>query len=127
MSRRREPRLELNLEVKVWGMDRHGKPFLQNARTLDVTKLGARLLGVDCVTLGETIGIQNADRKARFKVVWIGRENTPKAGQIGVHCLEPDKEVFGSQSQSSAEEPDFLHATALESEFEITRKARPPR
>lgn len=127
MSRRREPRVELNFEVKVWGMDRHGKPFLQNARTLDVTNLGARLLGVDCVTLGETIGIQNADRKARFKVVWIGRENTPKAGQIGVHCLEPEKEVFGPQAQSLSDGPDSVDATAPESGFEIARKIRPAR
>jgi PilZ domain len=127
MSRRREPRVELNLEVKVWGLDRHGKPFMQHARTLDVTNLGARLIGVDCVTLGETIGIQNADRKARFKVVWMGRENTPKAGQIGVHCLEPEKAVFGPQAQSVPDEQDSLQVTAPESGFEIARKARPPR
>src|SRR5262249_38509102 len=125
MSRRREPRVERNVEVKVWGLDRHGKPFMQHARTLDITHLGARLIGVDCVNVGETIGIQNGDQKARFKVVWIGRENTPKAGQIGVHCLESDKTIFGPQPQKTGVEPDFFQATAPESGFEPPRNVRP--
>src|SRR5215469_12645241 len=94
MSRRREPRVEINFEVKVWGLDCHGKPFMQHARTLDITKQSARLIGIDCVKVGETIGIQNGEQKARFRVVWMGWENAPKAGQIGVHCLEPEKSIF---------------------------------
>src|SRR5579864_1256249 len=125
MSRRREPRMERNLEVKVWGLDRHGKPFMQHARTLDITRLGARLIGVDCVNVGETIGIQNGDQKARFKVVWMGRENTPKAGQIGVHCLEADKTIFGRPPQNIISGPPFSPASAPESGFEPPRNARP--
>lgn len=125
MSRRREPRLERNFEVKVWGMDRHGKPFMQHAHTLDITNSGARLVGVECVNAAEIIGIQNGDRKARFKVVWVGRENTPKAGQIGVHCLEPEKSIFGAQPQRSAAEPDFFRAAAPASGFEPARITRP--
>lgn len=125
MSRRREPRLERNFEVKVWGMDRHGKPFMQHAHTLDITHSGARLVGVECVNVGEIIGIQNGDRKARFKVVWVGRENTPKAGQVGVHCLEPEKSIFGPQPQTAAAEPDFFSAAAPASGFEPARSTRP--
>ena len=125
MSRRREPRVELNFEVKVWGMDRYGKPFMQHARTLDITNLGARLIGVDCVNVGDTIGIQNGDQKGRFKVVWMGRENTPKAGQIGVHCLEPDKKIFGSRPHASAAWRDAFQANAPESGFEIARRPAP--
>jgi hypothetical protein len=121
MSRRREPRVEVNREVKVWGLDRHGKPFMQHARTLDITNLGARLLGVECVNIGEIIGIQSGEQKARFKVVWIGRENTPKAGQIGVHCLEPEKKVFGHY-EKPAEKDDFDPAAASEFVFEAPRK-----
>lgn len=125
MSRRREPRVERNFEVKVWGLDRHGKPFMQHARTLDITQLGARLIGIDCVSVGETIGIQNGDQKARFKVVWMGRENTPKAGQIGVHCLEPDKTIFGRPPQIAATEPAFLRPPIHESGFEPPKSTRP--
>jgi hypothetical protein len=127
MSRRREPRLEINFEVKVWGLDRNGKPFMQHARTLDITKQGARLIGIDCVKLGETIGIQNGERKARFKVVWIGRENTPKAGQIGVHSLEPEKNIFVHPPQKTQAEPDFFQAAVGESGFEPVKPTRPVR
>ncbi len=93
MSRRREPRVETNVDVKVWGLDRHGKAFVQKARTLDATRLGIRLMGVDCVKVGEVIDIQHDGHQAPYQVVWIGREYTPKAGQIGLHCLEPEKAV----------------------------------
>jgi hypothetical protein len=125
MSRRREPRVERNFEVKVWGLDRHGKPFMQHARTLDITQMGARLIGIDCVNVGETIGIQNGDQKARFKVVWMGRENTPKAGQIGVHCLEADKRIFARLPQNIPDTP-FPQPTTSESGFvEPARSSRP--
>ncbi len=127
MSRRREPRVEVNFEVKVWGMDRHGKPFMQRAHTLDITQRGARLIGVECVNVGETIGIQNGDQKSRFKVVWMGRENTPKAGQIGVHCLEPEKSIFVRQPNKVASEPDLFQASAPEPGFEAVKSARPVR
>lgn len=125
MSRRREARIELNFEVKVWGLDRHGKPFMQHAHTLDVTRSGARLIGVDCVKVGETIGIQNGDQKARFKVVWIGRENTPKAGQIGVHCLESEKSIFINHRQGPAAELDSFQAPSTELGFQSVRSTRP--
>ena len=95
MSRRREPRYEVDLDVKVWGMDRHGKPFVQQARTVNANPLGgARLAGIDCVNVGEVIDIQHAGEKSRFQVVWVGRDNTAKAGQIGVHCVDPRKTLF---------------------------------
>src|SRR5947209_18934318 len=59
MSRRREPRVEINLDVKVWGLDRHGKPFVQNAQTLDATRFGVRLIAIECVMVGEVMGIEH--------------------------------------------------------------------
>ena len=125
MSRRREPRVELNFEVKVWGLDRHGKPFMQHAHTLDITRAGARLIGVECVKVGEIIGIQNGDTKARFKVVWMGRENTPKAGQIGVHCVEPEKSIFIVHPPNPGSAPDYIQSTASDLGFESVRSTRP--
>jgi PilZ domain len=128
MSRRREPRVELSFEVKAWGLDRHGKPFVQHARTLDITKAGAKLIGVDCVNVGEIIGVQNGDQKARFKVVWVGRENTPKAGQIGIHCLEPEKTIFTPAKNAPDEtEREFFPRSAMESSFERVKNPRPVR
>jgi hypothetical protein len=118
MSRRREPRVEMNIDVTVWGMDRYGKAFVQHARTLNTTRSGARLLGVDCVREGETVGIQHGEKKSRFRVVWVGRQDSSRAGQVGVHCLE-DKPVFLPERASRGIEFDLGnvggYATALES------------
>lgn len=97
MIQRHAARYEINVGVKVWGMDRYGKPFVQHARTVNANPLGARLSGIACVNVGEVIGIQHGDEKSRFRVVWVGRENTPQARQIGVHCLEPGKRLFRAE------------------------------
>lgn len=97
MSYRHAPRYEINVGVKVWGMDRYGKPFVQHARTVNANPLGARLAGIGCVGVGEIIGIQHGEEKSRYKVVWVGRDNTPQARQIGVHCLEPGKRLFRAE------------------------------
>src|SRR5258708_2713962 len=71
MNRRRELRHEIDLSVKVWGMDRYGKPFLQHARTLDASPMGARLNGIHCVGEGEIIAIQHGNQKSRCQVIWV--------------------------------------------------------
>ena len=108
-SRRREERITAKLPIRVWGMDANGKPFSQATTTLDVTRTGARLAGLQCpLQQGETIGIQHRNDKARFRVAWVGRVGTARAGQIGVLCVEPDKYIWGTplnelRSKSQAE------------------------
>ena len=43
MERRRELRLRLALQVRVWGTDHNGKSFEQDATTVDLTPRGVRL------------------------------------------------------------------------------------
>src|SRR6476660_3409033 len=89
-----EPRVAISLDVKVWGLDLYGKPFVQHARTVNATSVGARLIGIDCVREGEVISLQHGEQKARCKVIWVGRD-CAKARQIGIWCLEPAKRLFG--------------------------------
>jgi PilZ domain-containing protein len=107
MNRRRELRYDVDLTVKVWGLDRMGKPFVQHARVADANPLGGlRLTGIDCVRVGEIIAIQHQGEKSRFQVVWVGRNNTPKARQIGVHNIDPSKQLFGNlKNNSNANRP----------------------
>src|SRR5258708_10310614 len=46
VPKRREKRLTVPIAVRLWGLDRDGKVFSQNARTLDIATNGARLYGV---------------------------------------------------------------------------------
>jgi hypothetical protein len=101
MTQYLEPRVDISLDVKVWGMDLYGKPFVQHARTVNATSVGARLIGIDCVREGEVISLQHENQKARCKVVWVGRD-AAKSRQIGVHVVEPDKNLFGAKLKAPA-------------------------
>jgi len=58
------------LVVRVWGMNAEGRPFFQNANAQNLTGAGATLSGIEHpLQPGETIGVQNGERKARFRVV----------------------------------------------------------
>ncbi|MGZ4841667.1 MAG: PilZ domain-containing protein [Candidatus Angelobacter sp.] len=101
MTRYLEPRVDISLDVKVWGMDLYGKPFVQHARTVNASSVGARLIGIDCVREGEVISLQHDNQKARCKVIWVGRD-AAKSRQIGVQCVEPEKKLFGAKLKPPA-------------------------
>lgn len=125
MIRNLEPRIDISLDVKVWGLDQYGKPFVQHARTVNATSAGARLIGIDCVREGEVISLQHGEQKARCKVIWVGRD-AARARQIGVHSLEAGRPLFGIRLQAPARPAskfaaDFTRRTAAE---HPPRKAR---
>ncbi|HEX4604529.1 MAG TPA: PilZ domain-containing protein [Candidatus Angelobacter sp.] len=101
MVQRIEPRVAISLDVKVWGLDVYGKPFVQHARTVNATSVGARLIGIDCVREGEVISLQHGDQKSRCKVIWVGRD-AARSRQIGIFCVEAGKSLFGRQLRASA-------------------------
>jgi len=104
----RELRVPMQLEVRVWGMDVGGKPFFQSARTVEVSAKGARLAGITCLKQpGEVIGVQHGSHKARFRVVWVGEQDTPEQGQIGIACLDPDKCIWAEALQGTATRNEF--------------------
>ena len=83
---------------RVWvrGVDANGNPFAQTAFSMDVSRNGARLEGVGFLTSpGETIEIKRGWKRAMFRVVWVGEMGTPRAGQVGIRCLEPEKNIWG--------------------------------
>lgn len=82
-----------NLEVRAWGMDTNGKPFIQTVTAGQFTDKTAVLTGVLPVNIGEVIGIRHRDDKARFSVSWVSDEDTQQTRSIGVDCLE-DKNFF---------------------------------
>lgn len=92
---RKELRIPQSLRVRVRGLDRNGQKFAQSALTVDVSQHGARLDGIGYLTWrGETIEVSHRWRKARFRVVWVGDIGTPQAGQAGLYCLEPNKDIW---------------------------------
>lgn len=98
MTRWQEPRIEMQLRVKVRGMDRNGNPFVQHTHTVDVSRRGARLDWLGCLRgAGETIEVRRGRRKARFRVIWVGQIGTPEGSQVGIACLESGKNIWGAE------------------------------
>jgi hypothetical protein len=44
--------------------------------------------------VGQTIWLQRQNRRARYKVVWIGEPDTSQQGQVGVESLEPSNVIW---------------------------------
>ena len=92
MAKRREPRVELQLPIRVFGTDSNGKAFSENLVTVDVSRRGAKLSNIQAqLRVGETIGMTYGQTKGRFVVRWVGALATPRAGQIGVEYTSPEK------------------------------------
>ena len=111
----RELRVPMKLEVRVWGMDSTGKPFSQMARTVDISGQGARLAGITGPKqLGDVLGVQHGNQKARFQVVWVGAKGTADQGQIGITCLDAGRCIWAEALKGAPEEfgqgPEVLSA-----------------
>jgi hypothetical protein len=91
-DRRREPRIETDLALVVWGVDTKGDRFLQEARARDISVSGALLSGLDAeLRSGDVIGIPYAGKKARYRVVWVRYSGTNKKIQAAVHRFSSDE------------------------------------
>ena len=67
-----EPRLTVDLPVRIWGMSAEGRPFSQSAHAHNISSEGALISGVEMeLKVGDMIGVQCADRKTRCTVVWV--------------------------------------------------------
>lgn len=89
MQDRPEPRVRVDLIVRVWGMGADGRTFFQNCHAENISSQGAQLSGLDQkLTAGDTIGVQNRDRKARFRVVWVIDGGPLHKVQAGLQLLE---------------------------------------
>jgi hypothetical protein len=89
MPIRRERRLTVPISVRLWGLDRDGKVFSQNVKTLDIATSGARLFGVTAaLERGFIVGLQCGNMRARFMVMWVGEPGSPREGQIGLRAAE---------------------------------------
>ena len=89
MPIRRERRLTVPISVRLWGLDRDGKVFSQNVKTLNIATSGARLFGVTAaLERGFIVGLQCGNMRARFMVMWVGAPGSPREGQIGLRAAE---------------------------------------
>jgi len=95
MGRRREPRKEIQVPVRIFGTDSGGKMFSANAVTVNISHQGVELSGVEChLNVDETIGLTCGKNKVNFRVKWVGQPGTPKAGHVGLLNIAPEKPLW---------------------------------
>src|SRR6266566_8383192 len=92
-DKRREKRLHLAVPVKVF-------PDIASAETqacctYEISTTGARLVAPPGIKrVGQIIWIQRQNRRAKYKVIWIGEADSSLAGQVGVETLEPANVIW---------------------------------
>ncbi len=89
MDRRKEYRLDIELSVRIWGIDRNARPFAELVRATSVSDSGAVLLDVHSkLHAGEVLDVQHEARKAQFRVVWT------RPGEMGIQALPREAPIF---------------------------------
>lgn len=84
-----ELRVDVDLPVRVFGMDSDGRPFFQNARARNISDHGAKISGLEKqVKPGDVIGVQVGDKKARCKVIWMVDARPLQKIDVGVKIVE---------------------------------------
>jgi hypothetical protein len=119
---RRERRTKISLPIRLSATDINGRPLDQEVTTIDVSQQGALLTGIrGKLRMGEQISLARLQKREQFLIAWIGKEDTPKASQIGVSALDSGStfwsDVLEAQSPDKAEIPG-------KSDFETVPKPR---
>ncbi|MBI2817683.1 MAG: hypothetical protein HYX72_12160 [Acidobacteria bacterium] len=94
-KRPKELRHRREVRVRVRGRDRYGNVFTQTAFSVNISRSGARLHGIGSVTPGQTVEVRRFLRNARFSVIWTGQRGTPLENEMGICCLNPNKNFWG--------------------------------
>ncbi len=108
LGKRRDPRIELALPVLLTGTDVSGRPLDQRVMTINISRRGALLDGIHgMLKPGDILSLARLRRKEEFRVAWVGGDDSPAAGQIGVAAVDPNTsfwdEVLEATAQSGLE------------------------
>src|SRR5208282_1858594 len=89
MDKRQETRREAEIIIRIWGMDSEGRAFFQNVKADNVTTEGASLSGISHpLKMGDVIGVQYGERKARFKIMWLVDRGTVRKIEAGIQVMD---------------------------------------
>jgi hypothetical protein len=95
-ARQDEHRLHIAVPVKIF-------PDLKSFEshtccTYEISSNGARIAAVPGIKqVGQLVFVQRHNRRARYKVAWIGEPHTSHAGQVGVESQEPANVIWETE------------------------------
>lgn len=95
---RNDKRVHVALPIRITYWDEDNKPGLEMACTYDISASGARISKLRAVNqAGEIVAVERGRNKAYCRVVWIGDEKSKLHGQIGLQCVEPDRNIWENE------------------------------
>jgi hypothetical protein len=95
MGKRREPRKEVRVPIRIFGTDKRGDIFSEKVLTVNVSQQGVELSGVQAEpNVDEIVGVTYGVTKVHFRVKWVGQPGTLKAGHLGLLNLSPEKSLW---------------------------------
>jgi hypothetical protein len=101
-----EPRTDVDLAVRVFGMSSEGRPFFHQARACNISGHGAKLSGIEQqLKAGDILGVQFGDKKARFRVIWAVNAGHLKKNEIGIQLLDGQAVPWSAELKKAAEAP----------------------
>jgi len=113
MGRRSEPRKDARVPVRIFGTDSSGSVFSQKALTVNVSRSGVELAGVQPhLALDEIIGLTYGANRVHFRVKWVSTPGTPRAGHVGLLNISPEKPLWDFLLPPVS--PDFYEPGAFE-------------
>jgi PilZ domain len=89
-SFRRSARVHVYVPVVISGKLPDGKPFSEETLIMSISKYGAKVKTDLPLQVGMQVKIQPKRRRetANFRVVWKGREGTPREGEVGIEYVK---------------------------------------
>lgn len=89
---RRDNRVTVVLPVKI-SLEKEPTK-VRPACTCEISSRGAKLMKIEGIGEGDVLWISRNTRRAKYKVVWIGKSGSDLDGKIGVESLEPEKFIW---------------------------------
>lgn len=120
---RKEERVRIELAVRV--LTSGSGQRVRSAHTVDISNSGARLAGLDePLEAGEVLTLECFNRRAPFRVVWVGKPGTATAGQAGLECLDPDADIWKLSAGQMENEASLQRARIVQ--YGLLPQEKPP-
>lgn len=94
-----------------------------SACTFDISEHGARVAGLqESFENGEILILERASKRAKYKIVWIGKPGTPLGGHAGMQLLDGQEAVWDVELAELQEEyePIILDDSLIPTHREAT-------
>ncbi len=93
---RRDKRIHVAVPVKLYL--EAGSSDGQLCCTFEISLIGARLMAASGVSeVGQIVWLQRNNKRAKFKVIWVGERGTSHESQVGVETLEPANMIWENE------------------------------